>query len=346
MNLADRKFKNNLTGEVSTVIDSFENIAILNDNSKASVTMLLNENLYTEIGSHANITNTNKISNDEVDVTNFFQNQNAYNSLANRIKNIPIEQMGNNTINDVSVNDEMNIIPQSNIQNFIPYEESIIEETTEEDAKEELAKKYGIISTDIESMNKQKEAFSKFLDEEDLPVIPEVKDRILTHDFHEKIQRIEVKRPQEEETDIHKNEKEFVENIFDPIIKMFQGVKRNLNLDFNIEISEKIPRLDFIEMMEDSYETSIIDFLSNEFAEKLLKDPEIIKSLIKEKIMKMVYASEWSSSEMDKLKEPVIKGTMSVSKSSKVNIDSDKKPNAKIVKEKRAYKKKNKIEND
>jgi len=62
-------------------------------------------------------------------------------------------------------------------------------------------------------------------------------------------------------------------------------------IDFNIsiEIENKIPRIDFIEMMEDSYETSIIDFLAEEFTDKIIRNPDFIKNLIKDKIDSIVY---------------------------------------------------------
>ena len=77
MSLANKSFKNNLTGEVVTVIDSFENIAILENKQKVNVNTLMNSALYTE----------------EIDPMSFFNNQGAYNILAEKIKNIPTDQI-------------------------------------------------------------------------------------------------------------------------------------------------------------------------------------------------------------------------------------------------------------
>ena len=41
--------------------------------------------------------------------------------------------------------------------------------------------------------------------------------------------------------------------------------------------------------MEDSYTTSIIDYLADEFTNKLLSDPSEIKRRIKDEIVKIVY---------------------------------------------------------
>ena len=48
MSLGNKTFKNNITGELVKVIDSFENIAILENKQKADVSQLLNPELYTE----------------------------------------------------------------------------------------------------------------------------------------------------------------------------------------------------------------------------------------------------------------------------------------------------------
>jgi hypothetical protein len=73
---------------------------------------------------------------------------------------------------------------------------------------------------------------------------------------------------------------------------MFKNVKRSKDFSISLEIKNKIPRPDFIEMMEDSYNTSIIDFLAAEFTDNLLKNPQIIEDMIKQKIKEVVYGAE------------------------------------------------------
>lgn len=334
MNLANRQFKNNLTGDIVRVIDSFESIAILDDKSKSSTAVLLNPNLYTEINESFT---TKQVIEDEVDVNNFFGNQYAYNSLADKIKNIPPDQMGNIDESQVMVN--MSSQPQPS--SFIPQtNENIVYETSEEDEKEALARKYGVVTTDVNSLSKQNEAFSKILgDDTELPAVPQIFTQTIEPD-KEIVQRIDVKRELPIEVEIPQIE--------DPIIKMFKGVKRNVSFNINIELSDRIPRVDFIEMMEDSYETSIIEFLANEFTEKILSDPEAIKAIIKDRIKKMVYSSDWASSDMDKLKAPTIKGTLNVKKQVQLDVESTDVDNVEISKEKkkRVYKKKSEVTND
>ncbi len=51
INLSGRYFKNNLTGEVVKVLDSFEDIAILEDKSRVDARHLVNPGLFTEVSS-------------------------------------------------------------------------------------------------------------------------------------------------------------------------------------------------------------------------------------------------------------------------------------------------------
>jgi hypothetical protein len=265
MSLANRSFKNNKTGEIIRVIDSFENIAVLENKQKLDVRTLTDVNYYTE----------------QIDPGNFFNTQGAYNLLADKIKNIPQSVLSN--FNDENTSDEniydkfgSDITPQMN--------ESAIIMSTEEDEKAELARKYGV-SLDTESqVSRQNEAFARILGEDELPVVPQ------QYVEQPPVVRVEAERP------IVNADRPIVNEynpspvvVEDPIITMFKNVKRSKDFSISLEINNKIPRPDFIEMMEDSYNTSIIDFLASEFTDNLLKNPQIIEDMIKEKIKELVY---------------------------------------------------------
>jgi hypothetical protein len=284
MNISNKTFKNNKTGEIIKVIDAFENIAILENKQKMDVNTLLNSNLYTE----------------QIDPNNFFSNQSAYNFLAEKIKNIPTHMMA----------EEDGSIPVStnNFQDgFQPMmNESAIIMTNEEDERAELARKYNLSNNQDSSIQKQNEAFSKILGEENIPdFMTNNNNQNLT--TNEVIQRIEVNRFEEEEKEPvqvknvvnnlpgHSNPPQpatKVVEVEDPIITMFRKTKRNVDLNISFNISEKIPRTDFIEMMEDSYETSMIDFLADEFTNKIIQNPLLIKQKIKDEIESLVYGEK------------------------------------------------------
>jgi hypothetical protein len=253
MSLSNKTFRNNATGEVVKVIDSFENIAVLENKTKADVSQLLNPDLYTE----------------QIDVSSFFNTQGAYNSLAEKIKNIPADKIRDDVDGEVMINVDGN----NSFGGAKPaMNESAIIMTTEEDERAELARKYGV-TTPQNELAKQSEAFNKLLN-------PEA----------EEVQTIEVNREPRVET--QRPVQQPVQVVEDPIITMFKNVKRSKDFSISLEIKNKIPRPDFIEMMEDSYNTSIIDFLAAEFTDNLLKNPQIIEDMIKEKIKEVVYGVE------------------------------------------------------
>ena len=267
MNLANKKFRNNRTGEIVTIIDSFEDIAVLENKQKLSVTELLNPLSYTE----------------EIDPLNFFNNQGSYNILAEKIKNIPTHLIKDDNDN-VSVNlnsDNSEFYPNSN--------ESAIIMTTEEDEKAELARKYGASIDNTNTLRKQNDAFAKILGEDAEDELPQI-DTFTDNTFvdNTNVQRVEVNR-----SEVNRPESQpVVQRVEDPIVSMFRNVKRNVEFKMTVDVTNKIPRLDFIEMMEDSYETSIIDFLADEFTNKILQDPSQIRETIKNRIKQLVYGGE------------------------------------------------------
>ena len=118
MNIANKTFRNNRTGETIRVIDAFEDIAILENKQKINVKNLMDPSQYTE----------------QIDPSTFFNNQTAYDGLVEKIKSIPTDNMMDESITNQIGNDP----------SFRPaMEESAIIQTTEEDEMAELARKYG-----------------------------------------------------------------------------------------------------------------------------------------------------------------------------------------------------------
>jgi hypothetical protein len=269
MDLSNKSFKDNQTGEIVKVIGSFENIAILENKQKIDVKRLMDVNFYTE----------------QIDPSNFFNNQGAYNNLAEKIKSIPADKIKDDVSGEVSIN-----IDGSSINNtFKPtMNEPVTFMTSEEDERAELARKYGV-NTPQNDVAKQNEAFAKILaDDEELPKS--------VQSPREEVQRVEVRR----------DEPQYIQpKVEDPIITMFKNVKRVKEFSISLEIKNKIPRPDFIEMMEDSYNTSIIDFLASEFTDNLLKNPQIIEDMIKQKIKELVYGAEVKTKINDQITDAV-----------------------------------------
>jgi hypothetical protein len=271
MNLANRSFRNNKTGEVVRVIDSFENIAVLENKQRVDVRTLTDVNFYTE----------------QIDPSNFFNNQGAYNILADKIKNIPQSVLNNFSEGEEDITDKfgsgLDITPQTN--------ESAIIMSSEEDEMAELARKYGASMDTTSQVTRQNEAFARILGEESENELPVINQQRPVED--NPVVRVDVDRDVNNLPG-HSNPPQpptKVVEVEDPIITMFRKTKRNVNFNFSFNVTDKIPRLDFIEMMEDSYEISMIEFLADEFTSKILSDPSSIKEKIKNEITRLVYGS-------------------------------------------------------
>ena len=282
MNLANRMFKNNLTGDIVRVLDSFESIVILDDKSRMDAKHLTNAILYTDItginengntGYNTGIYNPSIV--DEVSPDAFFNNQSAYNILADKIKSIPENMIKDDPdAGQVSIKAEDMSGSVDLVREQANKTESAVIMVSEEDERAQLARKYG--ATNDNALQKQNEAFSRLLNDE----------------------------PKEEVTQVFVKDRDVVEtsqqtlSVEDPILRMFKGVKRNTNFAITLDINNKIPRADFIEMMEDSYETSLIEFLADEFTNNIINNPGFIKDMIIAKIKETVYGSP-----IDKLEE-------------------------------------------
>jgi hypothetical protein len=234
---------------------------VFENKQKIDVRRLMDPNYFTEV----------------IDPSSFFSNQGAYNILAEKIKNIPSDNLLDNFTDN-------NPITESYSDNtYKPtINDSAIIEVDEDYEKAELARKYGVVDN-RQATVKQQEAFAKLLgDEEELPAPPPQPTYQVPRD--EPVQRIEVNRDGDG-APVQKP----VAKAEDPINVMFRNAKKVVEFTLDLKLTNKIPRLDFIEMMEDSYEKSIIDFLAGEIANELINDPINLKFKISEKIKEMVY---------------------------------------------------------
>jgi len=84
----------------------------------------------------------------------------------------------------------------------------------------------------------------------------------------------------------------------------FSKIKRNNVIDIDFKITEKFPDLDFVRMMNDNYETSIIEHFAREIVEKLIYDPESLLESIKGSIEEIVYGKETATLKEVETKTP------------------------------------------
>ncbi len=249
-NLKNRRFIDLSSNESFQVKDQFENIAILSNNQRVDVKRLLDSNFYDE----------------QIDPKDFLSQQSLI-SLAEKIKSIPSEALNSMKDDDGP---------------------AIIEYDPEEEKRMLMEKARQMSNNPNSAVQDQIDKFKSLMDEEDIPVVQPHQDSsaytsIQTQEYptEENIRRTIDQTLSKDIAQTSKQE--------DPMIVMFKNIKKNTNFKITIDIENKIPRPDFIEMMEDSYEISIIDYLSEEFTKQILEDPSIIKDKIKEEINKIVY---------------------------------------------------------
>lgn len=259
-----KKYTDLTTGNIIEIKDHFEDIAILDNNSKIKLNRLLDKNFFDEY----------------IDPSLFFKNDNLLSTFAQKIKQIPDEIITN--MNESSTNNSDNINGSTSIRPL--FDEPAVLQSDPEVEKEELMRKYNIQSNPINDAQRQLDKFKQLLgDENEEPAPQRVLVRREEPPIEEKVQEVIVNRDEPVRDEINQLKFE------DPIITMFKNCKRNKEFKITLDIENKIPRPDFIEMMEDSYNTSIIEFLADEFTNNLLSNPNIIKDKIKSEISKLVY---------------------------------------------------------
>lgn len=248
MNLLNKSFKDNITGETVVVNDIDGGIVTLNNGEKVISSRILDSNYYEEV----------------VDPIAFFKNESniLMDSIMERVKTIKTD----NLIDDNTISNSINSMNNG----FSPTtNESAIIEISEEEERAELLRKYNI------TQQPKTTSVEELLGESINSTQPVVNQPVVTQQV---ISQPVLSQPVVTQPVVTE----------DPILFIFKNSKRKLDFKMDFSIEEKIPRIDFIEMMEDSYNTSIIDYLADEFTNKLLNDPSVIKNLIKEKIESLV----------------------------------------------------------
>jgi hypothetical protein len=317
MSLKNKVFKNKLTGDTFTIVDQYQNVAITSNKEKVNTSLLQNNNIFEEVVSGTINESFTRKTDDPIDPRNFFDNQRTYDVFAEKIKNVDMSNIKDEQFtNDSTMNLAGNFRPSN--------DESAVIMSDPEYEIEELKRKYGAVSVD-DSLRKQNEVFSKILEpnenQQQDPYVP--------------VQLSEQQNNRQNIMNIQQNEPPIQRiEVQDPVIGMFKNVKRNTDFKINLKIDGKIPRLDFIEMMEDSYEVSIIEYLADEFTNNLLKDPSIIRNKIINEIKSQIEKKNSPSDKKEVMKSstdvnPQITDSVTtekpktVRKSSKVSVKKE-----------------------
>lgn len=295
-----KKFTDLLTGKVVQVTDQFEDIAILDGKQRIKLQKLMDGNLYDEY----------------IDPMNFFRNESLVTAFAEKIRQLPNEtpktgvmESQRQLLNTYGQYSDYKTTPEDIGPAVLPYDPEIERQELIEKAR----KMFG--ETPINEGTRQLEQFKTILGDDDLNI-----DETIVSDDNNEIEEKPINRNYMTQpiNQIQQTPPVVVsQQSMDPIIQMFRNVKRNQDFNIKFEINNKIPRLDFIEMMEDSYNTSIIDFLSEEFTNQILLNPQIIKNKIKDQIILMLH----KRANQQPKQEPETKPTRRIRKKTEINTN-------------------------
>lgn len=259
----NKKFTDLSSGKVVQVTDQFEDIVILDNKSKIKLNNLLDNRFYDEY----------------IDPMNFFRNEGLVNAFTEKIRQLPNEipqEKGYDSSRQLLNNYGDPYEYLDNTPAVLPYDP--------EEEKQQLIEKARKMFTNRDSTaQKQMESFKDLLDDDFDEVNPPISEESIIDDIPQPKPTIQKNEPIMSQPVINQPQS------LDPIIQMFRNVKRNTDFNIKFEVNNKIPRLDFIEMMEDSYNTSIIDFLAEEFTNQILMNPHLIKNKIKDQINLMLH---------------------------------------------------------
>lgn len=252
----NKKYTDLTTGRIVEVKNVDDGIITLDNGEKIVAKRLMDTNFYTEY----------------IDPKNFFSSQDTLSGLANLIKNIPDEVAQRAGGENVNVN-----MPNTNSMGVNMNESAVILSDPEAE-KQELARKYGASVDNRSAVVNQLEKFKDVLG-----------DDIKEFGVNPNQPTTEVVINNKPSVQVSKTVVHNVLSEVDPVLTMFAKVKRPNKFEMDVKISESIPKSEFIEMWEDSYEISIIDYLADEFTNKILLNPESIRNQIREALRDIVY---------------------------------------------------------
>lgn len=136
--------------------------------------------------------------------------------------------------------------------------------------KRKLLQKYNVQSNPVAEAAKQNEMMKNLLDGVD---VTEIKNEFLLNELKDKKIHIDAKQQPQQQTIVE-----------DPIISLLKKTKRVNKFKAKIEIEELLPKNEFIQMIEESYDNSAIDYLVDEMYNKILNDKSHIKDMIKQQM--------------------------------------------------------------
>lgn len=272
-----KQFENRSNGEVAKVVSIDGNIAILENEQRISVERLLDGNHYGESTVMNESVGTNIISDNGLHNQLFNQIQGLSNDAINNAGNHGGDaqvEAGAGYVNPVeSHSDAQRRMKGEDVHNIDDPQYRAMLEKAKQDQLELDAK-----------MRRQTAKVAKTIDgiEEDvnIPV-----NRNLEGATVEGRRETSVNMVEDVGSDVTPVRHQTIQTNINP---MFTKMKRTKKVLLKIDIEELMPSKDLLKMLEEGFEDSVLDYLTDEIAGKVLTD-NIIKSQIKAKLHEYVY---------------------------------------------------------
>jgi len=279
-NLVGKLFEDT-TGKIVSINDVDGNIAHLDSGQRIAVERLLDASYYTE-----------SINPDLFTDNNNNNNNSYYSALGDQIRNMNSD-IASAVDSGVQVSGINSVVEShSDAQRSLngEYSPSHSEYDDIESRRAEMARNANDISNNIGSSNLKLREISGESEESEIPFNRNLDGVTLDgSDKQIKSRETSVVMLDENNDKVDSYSQNVPNPKNDPIYAMFSQVKRATNFSLNVKLVEKIPRKDFLKMWEESYEVSIIDYLVDEFTEKLIKDPTMIKDQLRDALSLHIY---------------------------------------------------------
>lgn len=283
-----KQFENKGNSEVIKVVSIEGNIAVLENEQRISVERLLDRNYYVEHSmmvneSVNNTSNSNDILFGENNLHNqlFTQIQGLSNDDVNRAGNHGGVQLEHSPVYVNPVENHRDAQSRLNGDNVYNGSDSQHQEMLEKARRDQL---------DLESkMRRQASKVGKLIDgieeEVNIPVNRNLEGTYIEDSARETRETsISVIEPDGDISSVTK--KPIIEK---PVVNpMFTKMKRTNKVSLKIDIDEMVPSKDLLKMLEEGFEDSVLEYLTQEIANKVLSDVNI-KSQIHKKLHEYVY---------------------------------------------------------
>jgi hypothetical protein len=295
MDLKGKKFVN-YNGKVGVVKDVYENITIFEDGTRVDTSILMNPKYFTLIPSgpvrDANnilkqpLVEQISVDRDKIDPNSFF---NQRYSIAQEAEGQYPAQRQFESYNVDNTGATTHFDEEAEKEEILRRNRHLMEQRDIQVAKQANNFKGGIVG--------------KILEEEGIKI-----ENVMVPPSPELYQEQIARGTSAVQINSVMNNNNVTSNSFmDPMIALFKRTKMNTDFKINLDINNKIPNINYIKMMEESCDISIIEYLATEFTENLLKNPNQIKDKIVDELRKLIEPKEKPRKKVES--KPTIKRT-------------------------------------